>query len=778
MAGEQVTNSREYGGIDRFRLIAVLLIVGIHTYPLSSVDENLNFGLVNVFARIAVPFFLMITGYFVLPKCLSPNSNNSKPLISIIKKTGLLYAGATLLYLPVSIYAGYYSNGNVLATVLKNIIFDGTFYHLWYLPALIIGILLFYALSRRFSLNVIFILTIVLYIFGLLGDSYHGFGFGNTFLTTVYDMGFSIFSYTRNGLFYTPVFLAMGAVIAKKEHSFTKRTSLIGFGISMILMLAEGFTLRHFDYQRHDSMYIALIPCMFFLFLFVLTSKRKALPILRDISMWIYILHPLFIIVVRGMAKITGFTGVLIENSVVHYLSVCLLSFVCAVLIAKLCKRLKSAPFKNGRAWIELDMENLRHNVKTLRKLLPDNCELMPAVKANAYGHGAIAICRELNNLGVRAFCVASVMEGVELRKKHIKGDILVLGYTHPEQFRLLGRYRLTQTVVDSEYAQTLNSYKKRLNVHVKIDTGMRRLGEPSENLESILRIFRCRNLAITGVYTHYSAQSKTFTQTQADNFYACLSAIQKRGISIPKTHTQSSYGVFARPSSSCAYVDNYARVGIALYGAYNEANPAGAGAASDADAAAGAIDPADSNPAGAAGSKAGSATDSAGTAGEADAAAGAADPPKNTGLLPVLSLRARISAVKTIRAGEAIGYGSAFFAPKPMRVAVVSIGYADGIPRALSCGLGRVLIHGLAAPIVGHVCMDQLIVDVSDIEKARQDDIATIIGKDGAKEISVLDLAKQAETIPNEILSRLGERLERLLLSPFSSLPRNRMFP
>jgi serine/alanine racemase len=367
---------------------------------------------------------------------------------------------------------------------------------------------------------------------------------------------------------------------------------------------------------------------------------------------------------------------------------------------------MKPISFHKSRSWIELDMDNLRHNVNKLRSILPNGCELMPAVKANAYGHGAIAICRELNKLGVRAFCVASVMEGVELRKRHVKGDILILGYTHPEQFYLLKRYRLIQTVIDCEYAKTLNNYGKKIVVHVKIDTGLKRLGEPSGNIENILQIFKHEHLAIAGIYTHFSAQNNDFTQIQIENFSSVLSIIQKHGLSIPKTHSQSSYGVFSRPD----LVFDYARIGIALYGAYKDIHST----------------------------------------------------VNNTEFRPVLSVKARISTIKNALAGEAVGYGSAFIAPNDMKIAVLSVGYADGIPHLLSCGVGNVLINGLAAPIVGYVCMDQLTVDITNIQDVKQGDIATIIGKDGEKEITALDLAKQTGTVPNEILSRLGNRLER----------------
>lgn len=351
-------------------------------------------------------------------------------------------------------------------------------------------------------------------------------------------------------------------------------------------------------------------------------------------------------------------------------------------------------------------MKTLRHNAQALQNLLPASCELMPAVKANAYGHGATEVCRELNKLGVRAFCVATVMEGVELRKRRIKGDILILGYTHPELFRLLKRYRLTQTIVDYEYAKTLNACGQRIRAHVKIDTGMKRLGEPADHIENILRIFKCKHFKITGIYTHFSAQNDTFTQKQVKRFNHVLAKIQEHGFAIPKTHVQSSYGVFSCPDLTF----DYARVGLALYGAYKNMNST----------------------------------------------------VKNFDLSPVLSVRTRISMVKTILTGETVGYSSAFVAPNNMKVAILSVGYADGISRRLSCGVGHVLINGCAAPIVGLVCMDQTIVDITAIENVKQGDIATFIGKDGENKITVMDLAEQAGTIPNEILSRLGNRLER----------------
>jgi len=326
-------------GIDRFRQIAALLIVGIHTYPLSSISENLNFIICNVISRIAVPFFLMVTGYFLLPQYFSKEICNTKPLINFIKKTGLFYIIATVLYLPVSIYAGYYSQGTAAAAIFKNIIFDGTFYHLWYLPASIIGVLLIYFLGRRFSIRTVLGISAFLYLFGLLGDSYYGLAVKIPVLNSVYSACFHVFSYTRNGFFYAPVFLALGAMTAKMKRRLDVRVCLIGFAASMLIMLAEGSALHFGGIQRHDSMYAALLPCMFFLFQLLLSRVGKTRPILRDVTMWVYLLHPLFIVAVRGAAKAASLTSLLVDNSMIHYISVCLLSISTSLLIAKLQHR-------------------------------------------------------------------------------------------------------------------------------------------------------------------------------------------------------------------------------------------------------------------------------------------------------------------------------------------------------------------------------------------------------------------------------------------------------
>ncbi len=225
--------------------------------------------------------------------------------------------------------------------------------------------------------------------------------------------------------------------------------------------------------------------------------------------------------------------------------------------------------FWKGRAWIELDREALRHNVSFLRSRLPDGCELMPAVKANAYGHGAVLIARECERLGIRAFCVATAQEGAELRRAGISGEILVLGYTHPQEFPLLLRYGLTQTVLDLPYAETLHSWGRAVRVHIKIDTGMHRLGERCEHLEMLQKIFNCRNLHVTGTFTHLctadgvSAEDQEFLMAQCRSFYKTVNQLERLGYNCGKLHLMSSYALLRHPEIG----GNYARVGIALYG-------------------------------------------------------------------------------------------------------------------------------------------------------------------------------------------------------------------
>lgn len=374
--------------------------------------------------------------------------------------------------------------------------------------------------------------------------------------------------------------------------------------------------------------------------------------------------------------------------------------------------RNEAAGVLTSRAWITLDRDALAHNVAVLRTLLPPDCTLMPAVKADAYGHGAVWTARELNRLGVDAFCVATAEEGAQLREHGIRGSILVLGYTHPTGFPLLERCGLTQTVVDGAYARRLNAYGRTLSVHIGVDTGMHRLGTDWEQMERLCAMFQLDHLRVEGIFTHLcvadsdAPEDRDFTRRQGKVFREVVEGLKARGASCPKAHLLNSAGLLRYPELG----GNYARVGIALYGVLS-------------------------------------------TPGDTDRC--------KVPLRPVLSVKARVAAVKTLQPGESAGYGRAFHAERKTRLAVLSIGYADGLPRALSCGVGSVLIDGQSVPIAGRICMDQALVDVTGLPSVAPGDVAVVLGASGDRSIRACDMAKRAHTISNEILSRLGARLK-----------------
>lgn len=707
-------NEKGYAGLDYSRLIAALLIVSIHTFPLLSVSKEADFIFTHILARFAVPFFLMITGFFLIPQLLNGNGglNGSNVLGGFLKKTSLLYGAAILLYFPVNIYTGAFKDKLSATGFLKAVLFDGTFYHLWYFPASVLGILIVSFLFSKFSHKGVLGITLLLYLIALFGDSYFGFSEQIPYLRKFYDFLFMFFDFTRNGLLMTPVFLAMGGLIALSEKKYSIKTCLTGFVVSAGMLLTEGILLHRQQLQRHDSMYLMLLPGVFFLFNLLLNWKGKARKILRTLSMLIYIVHPMCIILVRGFARAVHLTWLLVDNSVVHFIAVAAASIVVSTL-AILVFNKKDKDTKKDRAWAEIDLNNLVYNIKQFRSILPKSCNIMAVVKANAYGHGDVETAAELNKNGIKAFAVATIEEAIKLRKNGISGEILILGYTFPEQLYKLNQYDLTQTVVDLDYAGILNSSGGRIKVHVKIDTGMHRLGEDCSNISHLCRIYEFKNLIVTGTFTHLSVcdsleQSDVdFTNLQIDMFFNTLENLKESGHSPGKIHLQSSYGVLNYPYLKC----DYARIGIALYGVLS---------------------------------------------GENHKTRVCAD------LQPVLSIKARVVLTKEITENESVGYGRQFTADRKTRIAVISIGYADGIPRTLSCGKGHVLLHGKKAVIIGKICMDQLMVDATDIPEVRQGDIATLIGRDGTESISAESVAALSGTLTNEFLSRLGLRVNR----------------
>lgn len=362
---------------------------------------------------------------------------------------------------------------------------------------------------------------------------------------------------------------------------------------------------------------------------------------------------------------------------------------------------------KTKRSWIEINEKNLQHNVAVLKGVMPPKCELMAVVKAGAYGHGACEISQSLNKMGVMAFAVATIEEGIALRKYGIRGEILILGYTDVNRAFELREFDLMQTLIDSEYAKALNCHNVGVKVHIKIDTGMRRLGIPCTEFGAVKKIFSMKNLDVCGIFTHLScADSRlpddvAFTKGQIDGFYRLIDGLRDSGIETPKLHIQSSYGLLNYPELVCDYI----RVGIALYGVLSS-------------------------------------------------------PEDNTvlrlDLRPVLSLKSRVVLIRSVNRGDSIGYGRNYIAERDSRIAIIAIGYGDGFPRNLS---GRnLLIHRQLVPIVGRICMDQLAVDITDAGNVRVGDIVTLIGAEGYPELSAPVVAQDLGSISNELLCRMGQ--------------------
>ncbi len=332
-----------FGGLDVFRMAAAFLVVAIHTSPLATYSGTADFLLTRVAARVAVPFFFMVTGYFTF----SPEEEHPGQAVRRrIGKTLGLYAGCIVLYVPLGIYAGHYE-GMTVWEALRLLVFDGTFYHLWYLPAMALGLGIVYALGSLLSMRATGIVTLVLYVIGLGGDSYYGLISQSAVLKGAYDACFHVFSYTRNGLFFAPLFLFLGAWMADMPRDRGRRSGSgqeagragtagwLIFGAALALMAAEGLLLHQVKWQRHDSMYLMLPICMIALFGLLIWLPVKARPGLRPLSTAVYILHPMMIVAVRVIGRLTGWQAILVENSLGHYVAVCMATLAGSLVICK-----------------------------------------------------------------------------------------------------------------------------------------------------------------------------------------------------------------------------------------------------------------------------------------------------------------------------------------------------------------------------------------------------------------------------------------------------------
>ena len=313
--------------LDIARLIASFFIVAIHVYPFNSFNENLDFIITRVLFRIAVPLFLMITGFFVLPKILK----DQKVLWDYTKKIFLLYAFCILLYLPIQIYNGFLSHFD-LFSFLKSIFFTGTFYHLWYFPALILGLWFLVFLIRFVSERFLFLLLFFFYFIGLFGDSYYGIVSNISVIRSFYAFVFLLTDYTRNGIFYVPIFLYLGYFFHLHKSKLSLHYQVFWFLLFWIFMGIEGFLLVQASISRHTSMYFFLIPTCYFLFSSFQNVTQKSYPFLRELSTNIYIWHPIAIIGVRLFSKLSLFRS-LVHHSFLFYLMVVIVTLLIAIFV-------------------------------------------------------------------------------------------------------------------------------------------------------------------------------------------------------------------------------------------------------------------------------------------------------------------------------------------------------------------------------------------------------------------------------------------------------------
>lgn len=360
-----------------------------------------------------------------------------------------------------------------------------------------------------------------------------------------------------------------------------------------------------------------------------------------------------------------------------------------------------------------VNLAALAHNLSLITRYLTPPCEIMAIVKANAYGHGAIAMAQALASQGIGRFAVASLGEGMELRKAGLTTPIVILGALFEEQIADLVAHRLTPVVSDGRILPTLakaiRSHPVPYPIHLKVETGMGRLGLSPEELLSLLNNPVLRNpLQVEGVMTHLAdadGADRIFTEQQLGAFRAMLEQIRQQGLTLPLVHAANSAAIVRFPDAHFSLV----RPGIMLYGYHTLP----------------------------------------------------ASVPTPT-LKPVLSLRTTIVQLRTIPQGGTVSYNGTFVAKRPTRIAVLPIGYADGYSRRLS-NRGWVLIQGRRAPIVGLVCMDMIMVDVTDIRPVQIGETVTLIGQQGAESIWADEVASWIGTIPYEVLCGIGSRVPRL---------------
>lgn len=365
------------------------------------------------------------------------------------------------------------------------------------------------------------------------------------------------------------------------------------------------------------------------------------------------------------------------------------------------------------RTYVRVDLEAIRHNIEEAKRKVKAGTKIMAIVKADAYGHGAVPVADALRDL-VDAYGVAVIEEALELREHGFDQMILILGYTPKSWYEELVLHDISQTVYTLSMAKELNETAKRLNkkakVHIKLDTGMGRLGfAPTEDsVEEVVKISSLSNIVIEGMFSHFARADESRLEPAEEQFKKYryfLHLLEQRGIAIPIKHISNSASIMRFPEAHLDMV----RSGITTYGLYPSEEV------------------------------------------EKEAME----------LQPAMEWKAVVSYVKEVDAGTPISYGGTYVTDRRRKIATIPVGYADGLKRDLS-NKGRVLIRGEYAPITGRICMDQFMVDVTEIQGVKEGDIVTIFGRDGEKSISVEEISGLSHSFNYEYVCGITKRVPR----------------
>ncbi|KGG80522.1 alanine racemase [Caloranaerobacter azorensis H53214] len=364
--------------------------------------------------------------------------------------------------------------------------------------------------------------------------------------------------------------------------------------------------------------------------------------------------------------------------------------------------------------WAEINLDHLAHNIKEVKRVVKDGTLITAVVKANAYGHGAIKAAETFINNDADRLAVATLSEAIELRKAGFKVPILILGYTPECQFEKVIKYDIIQTIYTYEHGVAFSKVAERLGkigiMHIKIDTGMNRLGFEvnKHTVEQICRICQLPYIEVEGIFTHFAVadeKDKTFTRRQFNEFKGLIEELEKRGIKIPIKHVSNSAAIIDLPEYNLDMV----RAGIMLYGLYpsDYVNKS------------------------------------------------------NVDLKPVMTLKTKISHLKTVPKGMGISYGLTYVTAKESKIGTLPIGYADGFTRILT-GKAEVVVKDKRVKVVGRICMDQCMVDLTEVEDVNIGDEVVLFG-DGINSLHIDEIAKKLGTINYEIVCMVSRRVPRV---------------